>query len=250
MPALIRLAQAFVVPQNHAAARAAQRFVGRRRHDMRMGQGIGIEAGRDKAGEMRHVDEEIGADLVGDRAHRREIDGARIGGAAGDDHARPFAPREIAHLVEIDAFGLAADAIGDDSIVAPGQRRRMAVADVAAGGDIHREDHIAEFQEAKKHAGVGVGARMRLHIGEATVEEFLRALNGERLDGVGELRAAIIARKGQALDGLVGEDRALRLQHEPRDDVFGGDEFDAVLLAPQLAGDGRGELGIGGEAEI
>ncbi len=70
------------------------------------------------------------------------------------------------------------------------------MADVAAGGDIHREDRITEFQEAKKHAGVGVGARMRLHIGEATVEEFLRAFDGERLDGVGEFGSAVIARKG------------------------------------------------------
>ncbi|KAF0127170.1 MAG: hypothetical protein FD139_1535 [Methylocystaceae bacterium] len=38
------------------------------------------------------------------------------------------------------------------------------------------------------------------------------------------------------------------IQRSARDDIFGRDEFDAVLPAPHLAGDRRGELGIGGEA--
>ena len=118
------------------------------------------------------------------------------------------------------------------------------MADVAAGGDIHREDRIAEFQEAKNTPALALEPECGCTLAKRQLKSFFARSIGERLDRVGELRAAIIARKGQALDGLVGEDRALRLQHEPRDDVFGRDQFDAVLLAPQLARDGRSELGI------
>ena len=74
-----------------------------------------MEPGCDQPGEMGHIDEEIGAGLVGDVAEAGEIDGAGIGRAAGDDHLRPVRTREIADLVEIDRSTVAGDAIGDDA---------------------------------------------------------------------------------------------------------------------------------------
>ena len=38
-----------------------------------------MHAARHEAGEMRHVDHEIGADLIGDLAEAAEVDDARIG---------------------------------------------------------------------------------------------------------------------------------------------------------------------------
>ena len=42
-------------------------------------------AARDQAGNMRHVDHEVGTDLIGDLAEAGEVPDAAIGGAAGDD---------------------------------------------------------------------------------------------------------------------------------------------------------------------
>ena len=53
-----------------------------------------------RPGEMRHVDHEIGADRVGDRAEAREIDDARIGRAAGDDQLRLVLARQALDLVD------------------------------------------------------------------------------------------------------------------------------------------------------
>ena len=47
---------------------------------------------------------------------------------------------------------------------------------------------------------------MRLHIGELASEETLCPLHGQSLDLIGKLRAAVIAREGSALDGLVRQD--------------------------------------------
>ena len=62
-----------------------------------------MRAAGDQAGEVRHVDHEIGADLVGDLAEAAKIDDARIGGAAGDDHLGPMLLRELLHLLIVDA---------------------------------------------------------------------------------------------------------------------------------------------------
>ena len=52
-------------------------------------QGFGMDAGRHEAREVRHVDQQHGADRIRDLAHAAEIDDARIGAAAADDHLRP-----------------------------------------------------------------------------------------------------------------------------------------------------------------
>ena len=54
----------------------------------------------------------IGADLVGDGAERGEVDGARIGRAAGDDHLRLVLARQLATSSIVDAVVLPAHAVG------------------------------------------------------------------------------------------------------------------------------------------
>ncbi len=126
---------------------------------------------------MRHVDHEPGVDRVGDGAQGGEIEPAGIGRTTGDDHARPTVMRQRAHGVEIDAFGFAVHAIGDNTVVASGQRRRMAMADVTARRDIHRQDCIAKAEQSEKYAGVGVRAGMRLDIDEPAPEQTTRAVD-------------------------------------------------------------------------
>ena len=111
--------------------------------------------------------------------------------------------RQIADLVENDALGLAVHAIGRDFVIAARQPSGMAMADVPAGGDINRKDGVAKFQQSEKHAGVSVGARMGLHIGEAALEELAcslgcfpeatrrRPIGARRRDRLAELLGAL-----------------------------------------------------------
>ena len=91
---------------------------------------------------------------------------------------------------------------------------------------------------------VGGAARVRLHVGEAALEQLLGALDRQRLGLVDVLAAAVVAVAGIALGVLVGEHGAGRLEHGARDDVLRRDQLDLVLLALQLAIDDAGELGI------
>ena len=75
------------------------------------------------------------------------------------------------------------------------------------------------------------------------------ALDRQLLGDVDELAAAVIAPARIALGIFVGQNRALRLEHRLRDDVFGGDELDLVALAAKLLRDRLGDFRIGfGEA--
>ncbi len=51
---------------------------------------------------MGHVDHEMRADLVRDAAEGGEVDGARIGGSAGDDQPGPGFQRPGTQLLVVD----------------------------------------------------------------------------------------------------------------------------------------------------
>ena len=115
-----------------------------------------------------------------------------------------------------------------------GQVRRGAMRQVAAGGEAHAEDRVAGLQQRQEHRLVRLRAGVRLHVGEAAVEQLLGAVDRELLGDVDVVAAAVVAPAGIALGVFVGQHRALRLQHRGGDDVLAGDQLDAVLLAGQL----------------
>jgi hypothetical protein len=62
---------------------------------------------------MRHVDHQIGADIIGNGAKPGEVDNPRIGAAAGDDQLWPILAGKIFDFDEIDAAILRPDPVGD-----------------------------------------------------------------------------------------------------------------------------------------
>ena len=66
------------------------------------GTGLGCSAGRDEPGEVRHVDHQQRADLVGDLPEAREVELARVGRPAGEDQLRPVLAGDARDLVHVD----------------------------------------------------------------------------------------------------------------------------------------------------
>src|SRR5205085_9069199 len=85
---------------------------------------------------------------------------------------------------------------------------------------------------------------------------LLRPLDRQSLDRVRRRAALIVTPPRIALGIFVGQHRALRLQHRPRDDILGCDQLDLVLLPVELSRDrlGNGAVGgaqpLGGEAFV
>ena len=123
-------------------------------------------------------------------------------------------------LVEIDQMVVRADAVLDR--VEPFARLggRGAVGQVAAGGEAEAHDSVAGLQQRHHHRAIGLGARMRLDVGEAATEQLLRALDRERLYGVRGRAALVIATPRIALRIFVGQHGALSLEHRLADDIL------------------------------
>jgi len=77
----------FAIVSSFAATRAAQGFMGGCGGDMGVREWRRVKTRRDEASEMRHIDEEIRAHLIGNRAEAGEIEDAGDGRATGDDQS-------------------------------------------------------------------------------------------------------------------------------------------------------------------
>ena len=119
----------------------------------------------DQADEVRGVDHQPGADLVGDLPERGEVDQPRVGRRAADDHLRPVLEGQVAHLVVVDQLGVLADAVGHGVEPLAGEVDLRAVGEVAAVRQDHREHRVARLQQRGVGREVGARAGVRLQVG-------------------------------------------------------------------------------------
>ena len=97
----------------------------------------------DKSRDVRHVHKEKRADTFGGFADALEIDDARVGASARDNHFWLVFVREFFDFVVVNALVFFAHAVGHEFIHAAGEIQRMTVREVAAVGEIHAEHGVA-----------------------------------------------------------------------------------------------------------
>ncbi len=91
------------------------------------------------------------------------------------------------------------------------------------------------LQQRQVDGGVGLRAGVRLHVGVVGAEQLLGAVDGQLLGDVDVLAAAVVALARIAFGVLVGQHRALRLEHARAGVVLRGDQLDVLFLALALA---------------
>ncbi|MCY1438595.1 hypothetical protein D9M71_548010 [compost metagenome] len=111
---------------------------------------------------------------------------------------------------------------------------------VAAVGQAHAEDGVAGIQQRQVDRRVGRGAGVRLDVGVVGAEQLLGAIDGQLLDLVDVLAAAVVALGRITLGVLVGQPAALCLHDALAGVVLRGDQFEVVFLTGIL-GLHRGE---------
>ena len=90
-----------------------------------------MESRRHQPGEVRHVDDELCADLFRDFRERLEFDDARVSARAGNDHLGLLLARDALHGGVVDAT-VVADAIMNRVVQQAGEIDRRAVGEMAA----------------------------------------------------------------------------------------------------------------------
>ena len=135
--------------EDEAGPRAGERLVGGRGDHVAVGHGVRVQAGRDEPREVRHVAPEERADLVRDLAELPRLDGARVGGAAAQDHLRAVLLGERQHLVVVDAARLPRDAVVNDRVEPPREVDLEPVGQMAAVVEPERQHRVARLHQAR-----------------------------------------------------------------------------------------------------
>ena len=188
------LGDAGVVGQDDPAARAAERLVRGGGDDVGVRHRVGVQPGRDQAGEVGHVHHQVGADQVGDPAELGEVELPGVGRPAGDDQLRPVLDGQALDLGHVDAaWSSFAHLVGDHVVELAGEVDPHAVGEVAAVGQRQAEDGVARLEQGEHRRGVGLGAGVGLHVGELGTEQCLDPVDGQLLDDVDVLAAAVVA---------------------------------------------------------
>ena len=199
--------------------------------------GVVQQAGGDQSGRVGHVDEQQRAHLVGDFAHTFVVPFARIGRGAADDELRPVFQRLAFHVFVVDRAGLLVELVPDGVEIHARHVDRRAVRQVSAVRKIEPHEGVARFENGEEDRHVGLCARMGLHVGVFGSVETADALDGQRLDPIDDLAAAVVTGAGIAFGVFVGQHRPHCLHDLVADIVFRGDQLDAFRLALALGAD-------------
>ena len=198
--------------------------------------------GRDEPGNVGDVGKEQRARGPGDLAHAGEVDDAGIGAGAHRDHLRLLALRDLGQLVVVDQVIVGADAIGHDLVEFAREVGGIAVGEMPAVAQVHRQDLVAGLEDGGVDREVGLRSGVRLDVDVLGPKELFGSVDRQLLDLVDDLAPAVPAAPRVSLGILVGEDAALGLEDRRVGEVFRGDQFDMALLAAEFGGDGRGDL--------
>ena len=238
-----------VPAQDHGPPGPPQRLVRREGHHVRVGHRTGVRTARDEADEVRRVDHEDGADLVGDRAERGEVDHSWVGRESGEDHLRSVFQRQVADPIHVDDFGVLVHFVAHEGEPLPREVDRRTVGEVPPVGQ-HHAQHLLFLVLGLEEGPVGSHVRLRPRVGLDVrvlgAEEPLGPLDCQGLRHVDELAAAVVALPRIPFRVLVVHRRGQRRKDGRARVVLGGDQPERRAFPLELAGDGAGHLGVGG----
>ena len=233
-----------VVRQNQAAAGAAQRLVGRGGDHVGVGHGALVLAACNKTRNVRHIDHQHRAVAVGDLGQLLKVDGAGIGRRTGDQQLGADLCDLLGQCGVVDAAILGGDAVGDKVVVLAAHVHGGSVGQVAALGQVHAHDGVADVQQRKVDGQVGLCAGVRLDVGILRAEQLAGAVNGDLLDLIDVLAAAVITVAGVPFRVLVRQHAAHGRHDGGGNDVLAGDQLNVLPLAAQLTLHSRAQFGV------
>ena len=222
---------------DYAATRAAHRLVGGARHNMGVAYGILQQTRRYQTRRVSHIYHEDGTNLVGHLAYALVVPLPAVGARTRDDELGPLSTRHLLQLVIVHAPVRLFDVIFQRFEHQTGEVDGAPVAQVTAVAEVEPEKLVARLQAGHEDGHVGLGTRVRLHVGPAGSVHLLETLDGKTLALVNHLAAAVVALARIAFGIFVGENRAHGFQHLVTHKIFTGNQFDAFRLTIPLAAD-------------
>ncbi len=169
---------------------------------------------------------------------RGKIKESRISGGARGDHRGADFLGLLRECVVIDLLGLLVDAVVCHRVKLAGKIRGMPMGEMAAVGEIHRQDTVARFDGGEVDRHVGLRAAVRLHIDVISAKDLLRPIDRELFDDVDILTTAVPTFAGIAFGIFVRQAGTLRFHHCAAGEVLRSDQLNVFALPPFLRDDG------------
>ena len=148
----------FFFAEDQPATRTPQGLMRGRCHKIGMFDGAGVQASRHEAGDVRNIGQQICAQFTRDLTHPCKIDDARIGAGAHRNHSWLMSSRHFGELVVIDLLITLANAVMNNLEKFARKIRFVAVSQMPAVGEIHRQHFIAGLQHRKIDSHVRAAA--------------------------------------------------------------------------------------------
>ena len=240
----VQLLGVLLLGQNHARTRATESLVNGGRHNVRMRNRRRVQTGGNQTCEVRHVRPQLRADLIGDGAESFEVEVARVRRPTCDENIRLFCERLLTHLVHIDPHGVLIHTVCGDVVELAGEVQLHAVGQVTAVCQVEAHNLVTGVDQRMQNGSVCLRTCVWLNVGELSAEELLGAVACHVLDDVDVFAATVVTTARVAFGVLVGQNRALSLQHCTWNKVLTGNHFEHVTLTRELPCHCLCEVGI------
>ena len=240
----VNLLREILLGEKKARAGTRESLVNGRRHDIGKRHRARVETSGHKAREVRHIDPQLRANFIGDRAEGFKVEVTRVCRPPCNDHVRVRLEGLRAHTIHVDAAGLGIDLVGRDVVELARKVDLHAVGEVPAVREGKPHKGVASTCESMHHSRVCGRTRVGLHVRVVSTEKGLRTLNCQVFRDVHELAATVVALARVALGVFVRENRPLGLKNRPRNKVLARDHFKGGLLAVQFLIENLGDLRV------
>src|SRR5208282_1223016 len=122
------------------------------------------------------------------------------------NHLGPMLLSQVCELIVIDLLRLSADAIVQDVVETSGKIRLVAVRQVSAVRQIHRQDAVSRLQDAEIYRHVGLAAAMRLYIDVLSAKKLFRPVNSQLFSNVDKFASAVPPPSRVTFSIFIGQD--------------------------------------------
>ena len=193
-----------------------------------------MDTGGHQAGNMGHVDHEIGIHRPGNMGQPLKIDDPGIGAGSGHNHLWPLGPGQFIQRIVVDGAGFPFHPVMEKLEEPTGKAHRAAMGQVSAMGQIHSQKGVPRVEQGEVDRHVGLGPRMGLDIDIGSAKQLLGPLHGQIFRHVHMFATTVIPLGRIPFGIFVGQNAALDRHNGPAGDIFRCDQFQGVGLPIQF----------------
>lgn len=240
--------------ENHSTSWTSQGLVGGGGDNVSVFEWRWNDAGSNQTGDVGHVDNQVGADLVGDFPHSLVVDQSAVGRGTGDQDLWSEQNGGFLQHVVVNQAGAQVDSVRHGFEVRRHSRDLsgvglVTVGQVATMGQVETHQSVVWLHDGLVDLQVGWRARQGLDVDAPLLRVQVEGLQGsglaQQLDSVDVLVTTVVSGARVTFGVLVAHWGSQGVEDCRGREIFGGNQVDGVLLSVDFVLDDLGNLRVG-----